>query len=362
MNYPDFSQCTLPIILLLLNRICHENEEEKEMPEESHAGNAKAKWSGKVKKKGISQSNAKKQMKAQSMLKAINYEFLFCLYFMCEALTEVKMVPDYLQKPDADLGHACMLISNLIDSLSEYRNDDTKFATLVEKVKMVAEECNIHMERKDKKRLKKLPKKFADYITEVGSAEQERIRITSEDDLRIKIFYPCIDNMICELKSRFSDNNDILIGLNYLNPKCDTFLDFEKLKKAGEHYNLDTELLEMEVKLVKKTVRSYELEKNCLINSAIKFHKFLTEYKLAFSTLAKLSSIFLTIPPSTAGVERSFSSLRLIKTYLRTTMSDERLSSIAVLSIEKELSKSININEVVDIFAARHKNRRILLV
>ncbi|GFW47670.1 hypothetical protein TNCV_2828621 [Trichonephila clavipes] len=50
----------------------------------------------------------------------------------------------------------------------------------------------------------------------------------------------------------------------------------------------------------------------------------------------------LTVPVSTASVERSFSKLKLIKTYLRSTMSQERLSALSVLSIEAEIAASVS--------------------
>ncbi|XP_045501439.1 uncharacterized protein LOC123698735 [Colias croceus] len=46
--------------------------------------------------------------------------------------------------------------------------------------------------------------------------------------------------------------------------------------------------------------------------------------------------IMLTVPVSTTSAERSFSKLKLIKTYLRSTMSQERLSALSVLLIEEK--------------------------
>ena len=56
---------------------------------------------------------------------------------------------------------------------------------------------------------------------------------------------------------------------------------------------------------------------------------------------------------ATATVERSFSSLRHIKTYLRSTMSQERLDNLALLSIERELSSRLwdSLDELVIEFA-----------
>jgi hypothetical protein len=46
--------------------------------------------------------------------------------------------------------------------------------------------------------------------------------------------------------------------------------------------------------------------------------------------------ILLTIPITVASIERSFSKLKLIKFYLRSTMSQGKLNRLAILSIEKK--------------------------
>lgn len=52
--------------------------------------------------------------------------------------------------------------------------------------------------------------------------------------------------------------------------------------------------------------------------------------------VATAVKLFLTIPVTVASAERSFSKLKLIKNYLRSTMSQERLSGLSILSIENE--------------------------
>jgi len=47
--------------------------------------------------------------------------------------------------------------------------------------------------------------------------------------------------------------------------------------------------------------------------------------------------ILLTIPITVAFVKRSFSKLKLIKSYLRSTMSQERLNGLAILLLENVL-------------------------
>ena len=50
----------------------------------------------------------------------------------------------------------------------------------------------------------------------------------------------------------------------------------------------------------------------------------------------KLLKLVLTIPATTASVERTFSALKRIKTYNRNRMHQDRLSALALISIEKE--------------------------
>jgi len=51
--------------------------------------------------------------------------------------------------------------------------------------------------------------------------------------------------------------------------------------------------------------------------------------------------ILLTIHVTVASAERSFSKLKLIKSYLRSTMSQEKLNGLAILSIENEMLKKL---------------------
>lgn len=60
-----------------------------------------------------------------------------------------------------------------------------------------------------------------------------------------------------------------------------------------------------------------------------------SEVQSGFLMVFEIFKIFLTIPTSTASCERSFSCLWRLKTFLRTTMGQERLSSLGLLQIEK---------------------------
>lgn len=61
--------------------------------------------------------------------------------------------------------------------------------------------------------------------------------------------------------------------------------------------------------------------------------------------------ILLTIPVTVASRERSFSKLKLIKTYLRSTISQTRLTNLATLSIENEIAENLDFNDLIRMFA-----------
>ena len=55
-----------------------------------------------------------------------------------------------------------------------------------------------------------------------------------------------------------------------------------------------------------------------------------------------------------ASTKRSFSKLELIKTYLRSSMSQERLIELAMLCIEKDMLENINVDVIINDFAYRN--------
>nr|CAI5849443.1 unnamed protein product [Callosobruchus analis] len=73
----------------------------------------------------------------------------------------------------------------------------------------------------------------------------------------------------------------------------------------------------------------------------------------------KLLNIICTTPMSTAECERCHSTLKRIKTFLRSTMTEARLNALAVLSIEKKFVQSIPDfdNKVVDVFSSKKEKR-----
>jgi hypothetical protein len=61
--------------------------------------------------------------------------------------------------------------------------------------------------------------------------------------------------------------------------------------------------------------------------------------------------ILLTVPVTIASVERSFSKLKLLENYLRSTISQERLNGLAMCCIYRNMLDGIDLDTVIDDFA-----------
>jgi hypothetical protein len=67
--------------------------------------------------------------------------------------------------------------------------------------------------------------------------------------------------------------------------------------------------------------------------------------------------ILFTVLVTVASTKRSFSKLKLLKNYLRSTMSRERLNGLATLCIEKKLLDKVDSNTIINDFASRNVRR-----
>ena len=77
-----------------------------------------------------------------------------------------------------------------------------------------------------------------------------------------------------------------------------------------------------------------------------------------FPNINVLLCILCTLPVNPAECERSFSTLKRLKTYLRSTMTTERQSGLVMMNIN--YGRAIDIDEIINIFATRHPRRLAL--
>ena len=129
---------------------------------------------------------------------------------------------------------------------------------------------------------------------------------------------------------------------NCLNLEC--FLTHET------YSNIDGLDLFSELKILKEVL---QINENSPIN-VLNYIKRLESFPNACITFR----ILLTIHVTVAATERSFSKLKLIKSYLRSIISQERLNGLVILSIENEILTELECKNLISNFVPK-KARKI---
>ena len=295
-------------------------------------------------------------VEARGLLSQIDLNFVLFLHLFCDLLGKMHSVSTQLQSSTLDLSTAVVLVKNLIDCLKECRQSDSFVDDLYCSAEAVCRKCNIEP-KPVQRRVRKLPVRLSQSV--VTEPVGHRTEISTAAVFRQHCYLPIMDCVIAELQERFSDSSStVMIGIQALTPKHPSFLDNEKIAAFAQLYNSNLEDISHEVYQLKRLLQ--RAEQNSL-SSLLELTCFLEVYKLAFQEVYRLLNIALVLPVTSAACERSFSALKLIKSYLRSTMCDSRLSSLAILSIESRRSQSINFDSFVDEFDAKHNNRKLAL-
>ena len=81
-------------------------------------------------------------------------------------------------------------------------------------------------------------------------------------------------------------------------------------------------------------------------------------HKSLLSEVHKLLRLYFTIPITTSTSERTFSVLRQLLTYLRSTMSEERLNNCLLLHVHKDITDALDYVEIAKNFIDVNPERK----
>ena len=93
-------------------------------------------------------------------------------------------------------------------------------------------------------------------------------------------------------------------------------------------------------------------------NSVRKACQFAYQKRLLFLAVYNCFKLVFTAPVTVAKNQRSFSTMKIIKNFLTSTMSGECLEDLTVLATEKDLTDQIDLDVVARAWAAK-KNRKL---
>ena len=183
-------------------------------------------------------------------------------------------------------------------------------------------------------------------------------------DERKRMFHCILENISVQLKARFDHFGELaflgLVDCTKFNEMSQHFDDtkLQSLAKYARHFDFVRLKTDLTGLYSSQTVRN-----EC--KSPGQLLRFLDQNDLMQTVpeATTLLQLVLTIPATTASVERSFSALKRLKTYSQNRTDQRRLSSLAIISIETERllklkhNKEDFYNKVTDIFV--QKDRRM---
>ncbi|XP_050421644.1 52 kDa repressor of the inhibitor of the protein kinase-like [Adelges cooleyi] len=253
--------------------------------------------------------------------------------------------PDY--NKNIDLFNALKQVTQVVSVLNTIReNVDLKFNDIYKDAQGIAIKLNVE------------PK-----IPRTCSNQKNRSNVpfnNIEDFYKKTIFIPYLDDLIMALNERFLPHNETIISLQFVLPRIIVEKPFFNLKKAVEFYKSDlpglNDIIEAEYEIWQAKWKN--IEENLRPATAIEALRACD--RLMYPNIFELLKILAIIPVSTATAERSFSTLRRLKTYLRNTTSESRLVGLALLSIHRDID--VNDDMVLDKFANSGKERNLNLI
>lgn len=82
-----------------------------------------------------------------------------------------------------------------------------------------------------------------------------------------------------------------------------------------------------------------------------------TAQKQLLSEVCTVMMLILVMPATNATLERTFSALRRIKSYLRSTMSQGRINNLIVVHVHKDVTNNIKLENIADEFVCSSQHR-----
>ena len=279
-----------------------------------------------------------------------SFEFLLATIIWHEILKVVNLVSKELQSKDMLIDTAIVKIKGLISYFKSYR--DVGFAKAMDDARKLANEIGIEPTFPHRRVIRR--KRQFDEIN------SEETSLSPEESFRIQYFIYIVDQAIESLQKRFEQYElyENIFGFLFNSNKLQS-MDNMKLQsccknledalKKGEVSDCDENDLFVELKLLREMLPKENMGALYLLNFLKRF--------TCFPNVTTVYRILLTIPVTVASAKRSVSKLKLLKSYLRTTMSQERLNGLALMAIENDLLGEVDVEGVVDDFVSKHAIR-----
>ncbi|XP_050059737.1 52 kDa repressor of the inhibitor of the protein kinase-like [Aphis gossypii] len=272
--------------------------------------------------------------------KICDFEFIITLFTVNKLLALTYQVSVNLQKSNIDLCTAVESVENVQSVISEMRSiADSEFKEVFKSALNVANNLNV---------TKLIPR-----IVGTQNHRQNHSTDSPEVYFRISLFIPYLDELSMSLSNRFTKHKEVLLSLQHIvlfyaiNSSYTNVLHAINFYQTDFEDNFNPSIIEGEWRLWKSKWKLFSLDSsNSIPKNAIEALKKCNRNE--FPTMHVLLKILCIIPVTTASIERSFSTLGRLKTFLRNQQGNVRLSGLALMTIHRNIP--INVEEIVNMF------------
>jgi hypothetical protein len=178
--------------------------------------------------------------------------------------------------------------------------------------------------------------------------------ITNKHHYEVDCFNEVIDWLLQELDSRFNEKNSQLLVCSAAFSPRDSFRDFnvESLISLAKLYPDDfssNNLRDLRDQLNMYIADVREDSEFSNLNSIGELSQKMvqTRKNQYYPLVYRLLKLVLVLPVATATVERCFSAMKLVKTYLSNKIGDDHLSYRLICYVEKELFRKVSNDAVI---------------
>jgi len=182
---------------------------------------------------------------------------------------------------------------------------------------------------------------------------------TASEYFKRSVYFPFLDNLIQQFESRFGSlSQQAVRGMNLI-PANTASIDTDTVSALVSYYSDDMPspaTFHQEVKLWQRMWQNKTDEDRLTTLSATLSDS--SACPLVYPNITKILHLLITSVTS-CGVERANSSLRFVKSTLRSSMGEERFNALMLLYVHKNIT--LDIDCVVTMHARKHPRRMLLL-
>ena len=279
-------------------------------------------------------------------------EFVLLITFWFKVLQTINDVSVLLQGSKITIDEELRLIESLKDDLKRVRES---WSVISVESKLVASSLGLSEHFREKRR-----RTFTRFHDEPRDSEHEQHN--HEREFQINVFNVALDRVISEIGRRFEKTKQVNDMFSFLwNLSKVTSTDDNEAaertieiccKNLSNFYprDLNEQGLLEEMRILERLQKSDILDEK-LTSIALLNKVYEKGLQTILPQVCVALRLFVCIPVSVSSGERSFSKLGIVKNCRRSTMGQERLSSLIMLSCERDIARKINYDDVIESFA-----------